>query len=137
MNVLEIPFVKTVGIDRAPDAIGLELAYHQNVQNHLKTIHGSAQFTLAETASGDVLQILFPELIKKAIPVLRESTMKFKKPAKKKIFAFTSVSKEAKAKFDEQFSKKGRALILVEVEIKDTDDIVTSVASFNWFVQGI
>jgi hypothetical protein len=109
MNVIEIQFVDKVGIQRNTDG-GLELPFYTGVQNHLETIHASAQFALAETASGEILQKSFPNLAGKVIPVLRESQVKFKKPADKKIVAYPSVTAESLSKFDEQISKKGEGV---------------------------
>ena len=136
MNVFEIPFVDKVGIQRNADG-KLELPFDTGVQNHLQTIHASAQFALAETASGDILQKSFPDLVGKVMPVLRESQIKFKKPANKKIVAYPSVTSESLSKFKEQISKKGRALISVEVQVKDVDGTVTCTGTFKWFVQRI
>jgi hypothetical protein len=44
-------------------------------------LHAGAQFTLAETQSGLYLQTLFPELESQVIAILRESKMRYKKPA--------------------------------------------------------
>ena len=96
MNVLEIPFVKKVGISRNNN--NLELAFTIDTHNHLETIHASAQFTLAETASGEYLQSLFPELAGKVIPILRDASVKFKKPAVKNIIAYPSITDELKEK---------------------------------------
>ena len=136
MNVLKIPFVEKVGLTKTADG-QLELAFKEDVQNHLATIHASAQFTLAETASGEALQQQFPELDGKVIPVLRDADIKFKKPALQNIYAQASISEESCAKFNEQFSKKGRASIDVNVDIKDVEGTVTSIGTFNWFVQSI
>lgn len=115
----------------------LELAFTTDTQNHLETMHASAQFTLAETASGEFLQTLFPDLVGKVIPVLRDAKVKFKKPAAKNIIAYPSITDEATEKFNTQFSKKGRASISVDVEIKDIENTITCIASYNWFVQKI
>ena len=136
MNVVEIPFVKKVGITKTNNN-KLELAFSDDNHNHLETIHASAQFTLAETASGEFLQTLFPDLVGKVIPVLRDATVKFKKPAIKNIIAYPSISDETREKFDAQFSKKERASISVIVEIKDIKNTVTCIATFNWFIQKI
>lgn len=136
MDVTEIPFVDKIGIQRNADG-ELELPFYAGVQNHLETIHASAQFALAETVSGEILQKSFPELVGKVIPVLRESQTKFKKPANKKIIAYPSVTAEALSKFDEQISKKGRATITVEVKVKDVEGTVTCTGTFKWFVQRI
>jgi acyl-coenzyme A thioesterase PaaI-like protein len=136
MDVIEIPFAKKVGIQRS--AYGnLGLAFTNDVQNHIHTFHASAQFTLAESASGEILQTLFPELSNHVIPVLRESQIKFKKTTEKDVIAYPSVSDESLLKFNEQFSKKGRALISVNIEIKDTEGVVTCTCTYIWFVQKV
>ena len=136
MNVIKIPFVEKVGIQKSANG-ELELPFTKDVHNHLQTIHASAQFTLAETSSGEILQTLFPKLVGKVIPVLRESRIKFKKPANKSICAYPSVSNESRSKFSEQFSKKGRASISVKVVVRDTEGTVTCTGTYNWFVQKI
>ena len=136
MNVLEIPFVMKVGITKTKSN-ELELPFTTDTHNHLQTMHASAQFTLAETASGELLQNLFPELVGKVIPVLRDAKVKFKKPAVKNIVAHPSITEEETEKFNIRFAKKGRASISVNVEIKDSDNTVTCIANYNWFVQKI
>lgn len=136
MDVTEIPFVATVGIARTEGG-GLTLPFSLSTQNHLNTIHASAQFTLAETASGELLRILFPELVGKVVPVLRESQIKFKKPASAAIFSFPTVSDDAVSRFKEQFEKKERSSIPVDVEIRDSEGLVTCTGTFNWFVQNV
>ena len=134
MDVTEIPFVEKIGIIRSTKGV-LELPFNQTIQNHLQTIHASAQFALAETASGEILQTLFPELVGKVVPVLRSSEIKFRKPAIKTISAHPTVSDEAISKFREQFGKKGRSSISVDVQVKDVEDQVTCTGTFKWFVQ--
>jgi acyl-coenzyme A thioesterase PaaI-like protein len=136
MDILSIPFVKQTGIQRSGEG-RLELPFTESVHNHLQTIHASAQFTLAETASGESLQILFPELAGKVVPVLRDAQVKFRKPAIKAIHASASVPMEAIEKFREQFANKGRASIAVHVDIKDSDGTMTLSGEYTWFVQGI
>ena len=135
MKVTEIPFVKLVGIEQKDN--NLSLNFNDKVLNHIKTIHASAQFTLAETQSGIFLQELFPDLQNQVIPVLRDSQIKFKKPAFEKVTAYANTSDDIIVKFKEQFQKKGRATIQVDVEIKDINNILTSQATFNWFIQKI
>jgi len=133
MKVTDIPFVKHIGIDEENNELSLD--FSENILNHIKTIHASAQFTLAETQSGMFLQSLFPEFEGKVIPVLRDAQIKYKKPAQEKIMAFASVDEENLKKFKLQFEKKGRASIQVEVKIKDINDVIICQAVFTWFVQ--
>jgi len=132
MEVTEIPFVKHIGIIEESQ---LTLAPALEVTNHIGTIHASAQFALAETQSGLFLQEEFSDIEGEVLPLLRSSTVKYKSPATTKLKAVAIVSDEIKEKFKEQFLKRGRATIAVEVKLLDSDDVVTMVGEFVWFVQ--
>lgn len=136
MEITQIPFARLIGIQE-DDTGRLQLAFTPQTHNHLQTMHASAQFTLAETASGALLQSLFPELVDKVIPVLRKASAVFKKPAIKDITAFPSIDKGDIEKFRQQLDAKQRAAITVHVDIKDTDGTLTSSADYQWFVQKI
>ncbi|MCF6203542.1 MAG: DUF4442 domain-containing protein [Methylococcaceae bacterium] len=136
MDLIKIPFVKKVGIKKVENG-NLGLPFSESVHNHLQTIHASAQFSLAETASGEFLQQSFPELVGKVIPVLRESRIKFKKPAIQSIIAYPEISDEATSNFRAQFSRKGRALIPVKVVVKDIESTIICIGEFSWFIHSI
>ena len=133
MQVTTIPFVAHLGIQEEQNSLTLEPS--QNLENHLGTIHASAQFTLAETQSGLFLQTEFSDIQGEVIPLLRGSTVKYKSSANSKLIAHASMNQEAKNKFIEQFSKKGRATITVMVEVKDENATVTMTGEFHWFIQ--
>ena len=134
MNIIEMPLGRRRVLKKRDDG-KLELPFSEDVHNHLQTIHAGAQFALAETSSGEILQTIFPELANKVIPVLRDSQIKYKRPANTKVLAYPSVSNESISKFTEQFSRKGRGFISVAVEVKDTKGIVTCTGTFKWFIQ--
>ncbi len=133
IKATDIPFVSHVGIKDKNNELSLD--FKENVLNHIKTIHASAQFTLAETQSGIYLQKLFPELEGKVLPVLRDAQIKYKKPAQEKIIAIASTDGEAVEKFKQQFERKGRGSLQIEVEVKDMNGVLTSQGTFTWFVQ--
>lgn len=131
---MEVPFARHIGIQR--DAAGLPaIAFSQSLQNHLGTLHASAQFALAETASGLYLESLFPELANKVFAVLREGRVKFRQPAESSVSARASVPDTAISVFREQLSKKERGTIEVFVEIIDIEGAVTCSGTFKWFVR--
>ncbi len=132
MNITEIPFVSHVDIQ---DDLTLDIL--QTNQNHLKSIHAGAQFTLAESASGAYLSSLFPKLKDKVIPLLRESNIKFKKQALTKLRAFAHVEESNLQKFKKQFDTKGRGVIKVSVELKDQNNDVTAIGTFSWYISKI
>ena len=135
MNISDIPFVKLTGVQE--DETGLCLDFKPELQNHIQTFHAGAQFTLAEAQVGAFLQKSFPELEGKVVPVLRESKLKYKKPATTKIFAQARCSEDELEKFRLQFDKKRRSTIEVFVDVKDSNNVLTCEGSFVFFVQGI
>ena len=136
MEIIKIPFIKKVGVEKNQEG-NLTLDFDESNQNHLQTIHASALFTLAESASGEALQIQFPGLVGKVAPVVRDSKIKFKMPAVKPVTAFPSITDESISKFKEQFEKKGRSSITVDVTVKDLEENIVCTGAFNWFVQGV
>ncbi len=133
MKALDIPFVKHIGIHESENELSLECS--ENVLNHIKTIHAGAQFTLAETKSGLHLQSLFPELEGRVIPLLRGAEVKYKKPAAKTIVAYARSEEESVENFRLQLEKKGRASLEIYVEVKDSNELLCTLATFTWFVQ--
>ena len=136
MNITEIPFVKKVGVKQSATG-DLALPMEPSVSNHLNTIHAGAQFTLAEAASGKLLLESFPELEGKVVPVLRDSQIKFKRPAESSITAYPTMSAESASALRDQLGRKGRGSIEINVEIRDANDRVTCVGMFKWFIQSI
>lgn len=134
MEITSVPFAKTIGLKRN-DSGALELDFDDGLMNHVQTVAAAAQFSLAELASGDHLLQLFPELINKATPVLRDSRLKYRKPANSRVSAHPSAKGKAINRFWEQYEKKGRGLISIDVEITDTAGIITSAGSFSWYIQ--
>ena len=133
MEIIDIPYAKTIGLIKKEEGT-LWLENVPSLHNHVQTIAAAAQFSLAELASGDYLLKLFPELVGQVVPVLRDSRLKYRKPAASSISAHASVSDKSLNKFRNLFEKKGRALITIDVEIRDTQDVVTSNGSFVWYV---
>jgi len=136
MDVTHIPFAKHIGIARKEEGT-LKLEPTATVQNHINSIHASAQFALAETQSGMYLQKVFPTLENKVVALLRGSTVKYKNPATSTLTAFATVDDETKEKFMALFERKGRGTITVNVELRDESTTITMIGEYNWFVQRI
>ncbi|CAA6799001.1 MAG: Unknown protein [uncultured Sulfurovum sp.] len=135
LDLLKIlPFANYIGV-KARNKKELELAPHKNVENHIGTVHAAAQFTLAETQSGLYMLSLFPEFADDVVPLLRSSNIQYKFPATTELVALATVSQEAKEKFERQFLRKGRAMLVVQVEVKNTEGVVTMLGDFGWFIQ--
>lgn len=137
MDFNTIPLVRHLGIHIPDDNQSLGLPFSDHMGNHLGTMHAGAQFTLAETASGYHLMQLFPELVNKVIPVLRNADIKFKRPVNSALQSQPSVSEEALLAFRDQFERKGRGGITVKVNLVDENDKPVAEGSYHWFVQRI
>lgn len=133
---MKIPFVTHIGI-KEKDEKTLKLSFNESVKNHVGTMHGAAQFALAETQSGFYLESIFPQYKGKFIPLLRSSSVKYKNPATTELYGTATASKESLEKFEAQFLKKGRASISVSVELRDSNDVLTMTGEFAWFIQKI
>jgi acyl-coenzyme A thioesterase PaaI-like protein len=135
LNLLKIlPFANHVGI-KSKDNRQLKLENHPHVHNHVGTLHAAAQFTLAETQSGLFLLSLFPEHVNEIAPLLRGSTVKYKNPAQTDLTAIATVSESDKIKCEKQFLKRGRAILSIDVELKDKHGVVTMIGTFVWYIQ--
>jgi len=134
MDVTNIPFVEHTGISKNDEG-QLVLAQRHELENHMQTMHASAQFTLAETQSGDFMQRAFPEYTGKVVGLLREASVKYKRPAISTLIAYATIDKESKMTFITQLEKRARASLTVHVELKDEENNMTMTGEFHWFVQ--
>jgi len=132
MKILELPINQFIKV--AKDDNNLVLKLTQEIQNHVGSIHAGAQFVLAESASGVYLSELFPDLKDRVIPLLRESNIKYKKPALDTLRAYVEVEPNELERFKEQFLKKSRGTIKVTVKLKDCDANITAIATFSWII---
>jgi len=137
IDITQIPFNKFVGITRDEDESGfvLQLGDSPDYQNHLGTVHASAQLALAEATSGECLMRQFPELGKSVLAVVRRLEAKFRNPLKGKVMSRARIPEEDAKKMTEQLQTKGRGLISVEVEVVAADGTVGLIATVEWFVQ--
>ena len=129
-----IPFANYVGIKIRDNKL-LKLMPKREVENHIGTVHAAAQFTLAETQSGLYLLSLFPKYADDVVPLLRSSNIKYKYPATTELTAEATVTPENKLKFEKEFEKRGKAMIVIKIKIKDTNDKITMIGDFGWYVQ--
>ena len=83
------------------------------------------------------MQLAFPELEGKVVGLLRGSTVKYKNPAKTSIYAVANIDESIKEKFLNQIERKGRASIVVNVEVKDETNVFVMQGEFTWFIQKI
>ncbi|MEG3858237.1 YiiD C-terminal domain-containing protein [Microcoleus sp. herbarium12] len=137
MDIIEVPFNSFIGIERVsqPSEVLLKLSNSPNYQNHLNTVHASAQFALAEACSGEYLLSRFNGNSSDYVPVVRRVEVKYKKPATGEIYAKAQVSDDEFQRFINALQAKSRAMLSISVDIVDSNNIITMSASIEWFVQ--
>ena len=135
MNVLNLPFNKILLIKKSvvPDTLFM-LEDHVNYQNHLGTVHASAQYALAEASSGETLERNFGDWNGAYFPVVRRVEVKYKSPAKGRLFSVGFIDPDRAMKAKKELSEKGRTLVDVMVKIVDEGKSITFEATFTWFI---
>lgn len=134
-SVIDLPFNKFVGIERADDEVQLlRLPEGGQYLNHLGTVHASALLALAEASSGEFLLRHFGSA-EGVVPVVRRLEAKFRKPANGAINSTVKTPAEALATLDADLSAKARALISIQVEVHDASGAHVLSAEVEWFIQ--
>ncbi len=135
MNVLDLPFNQILLLKPSdlPDTI-LMLDDQVKYQNHLGTVHASAQYALAEATSGEVLERYFGTWDGAYFPVVRRVDVKYKNPARGRLFSTGFIDADRAAKAKEELSAKGRTLVDVVVRVVDEEQHVTFESTFTWFI---
>jgi acyl-coenzyme A thioesterase PaaI-like protein len=135
MNVLDLPFNQILLIKKSdvPDTI-LMLEDCVTYQNHLGTVHASAQYALAEASSGEILERSFGEWKGAYFPVVRRVEVKYKNPAKGRLFSTGFIDADRAMKAKKELSEKGRTLVYVIVKIVDEGKNITFEDTFTWFI---
>jgi acyl-coenzyme A thioesterase PaaI-like protein len=136
MNVLKLPFNKVMTIKKSdvPNTI-LMLEDHVRYQNHLGTVHASAQYALAEASSGEIVERTFGDWNGAYFPVVRRVEVKYRNLAKGRLFSTGFIDPDRVTKSKEELSEKGRTLVDVSIKIVDEGHNITLEGTFTWFIQ--
>ena len=135
MNVLDLPFNQILLIKKSdlPDTI-LMLEDRVKYQNHLGTVHASAQYALAEATSGEILERNFGDWNGAYFPVVRRVEVKYRNPAKGRLFSTGFIDADRAVKGRKELDEKGRTLVDVLVKVVDEENDVTFESTFTWFI---
>lgn len=133
-TVTSLPFNRFLGLELCRDADGiLCLPEGGHYLNHLGTVHASAQFALAEASSGEYLLRCLHEC-EAIVPVVRRVEAKFRRPARGKLKGFVTASPALIETARHEWLHRNRALITIEVEIRDAQNQQVMLASVEWFL---
>lgn len=135
MQLCEIPFSHFVGLkESGEDGVVLELPASGQYHNHIGTVHASAQFTLAETASGFIMQDAFSDLADDVIAVVRKAEVKYSKPAQGALYASGSLGQDEIDAVKESLRERGFAKLRFMVLVKDGNNQTTMKSKFEWSI---
>jgi hypothetical protein len=97
-------------------------------------MHASAQYALAEASSGEILERNFGDWNGAYFPVVRRVEVKYKSPAKGRLFSTGFIEEDKAQKAKKELSEKGRTLVDVMVKIMDDGRNITFEGRFTWFI---
>lgn len=135
MDVTQLPFNRLIGLEEAEEGSGFLVVLPEGTQyaNHLGTVHASALLAVAEAASG---AFLVQQLGDSAgfVPVVRRLEAKFRKPAKGRVSARSTVAKEDVASWSTELASRGRLSAPVTIEVVDAAGVIVLTATVEWFI---
>ncbi|WP_321831376.1 PaaI family thioesterase [Thalassovita sp.] len=134
-----VPFAEHVGVAltqaNATGGAG-SLDQRREIENHIKSVHAGALFTLAETtAAGELTALLFNK-ITKLIIVVSSAEVAFMKKARGKIEAVS----EVRATLDEvnaSLENSGTAEFDAKVNLTDEDDDTVAEITFRFHARNL
>jgi acyl-coenzyme A thioesterase PaaI-like protein len=137
MHVTDLAINKALGI-RLADSGGptiLELPESPILLNHVGTIHASAQYALAEAASGELLVQILGEAGDDVFAVLRSSEVKYRNPARGELRASARIVEREGSTLLDEIRRRGRTIASIHVDVSDVNGVVTMAGQFDWFLQ--
>ncbi|MCP4133976.1 MAG: DUF4442 domain-containing protein [bacterium] len=115
-------------------ALKLQLPLALNT-NHLGIMYGGSLLTVAEMSGGAIFGVSFDYI--KYIPLVKEVSMKFKKPALSDVTLEVSVTAEKVEEMQKELDEKGKSNFTMEMELKDQNDQVVALVTGIYQVRDI
>jgi acyl-coenzyme A thioesterase PaaI-like protein len=137
MHVTELAIHKMMGMQLAAagDAHILKLPESSLLLNHVGTIHAGVQFALAEACSGEFLLRHLGSDRSQVFAVLRNSKVKFRKPARGELRASARFRDKSGASLPDELASRGRIFVSVLVEVSDANAAITMSGQYDWFLR--
>jgi uncharacterized protein (TIGR00369 family) len=131
-----VPFNRLLGIrvaSIAPEQAEVALAVTPDHLNHVGTVHASAQFGLAEAASGAMVIAAFGDLLAQGlVPLARQAEINYRKPATGDLLAVATLTAAERQRVNAEVAERGRARFTVPVQILDDQSTVVSEITVQW-----
>jgi acyl-coenzyme A thioesterase PaaI-like protein len=133
----QVPFARYCGVDVSELTQGgatATLPEQPHLLNHVQTQHAGALFTVAESASGACMLGVVGERFSSITPLVRSSTISYRRPAIGPITAKAASDTERAALY-EALSREGRCDFTVRVQLHDKADQLVASAEMAWHVR--
>lgn len=131
-----VPFATHVGVTVTVVTDGMAMATlvdEPHTKNHVATQHAGALFTVAEAASGAALAGVMANVLTEMHPVVKSSTISYRKPATGVITATASTSKPG-SKARAEYAADGRTAFDIEVSMTNRDGDEVASMTVGWVV---
>lgn len=134
-EVLGMAITKLLSIKKSEkEGFHLQLDSNNKILNHLSTIHASMLFSLAEISSGYFLATHFSEVASFTVPILRNSTVKYKSSGIGNIYSKARLKGISKTEIINSLKTKRKALFIIEVKLYNEENKLVVQSDFEWFV---
>lgn len=112
-----------------------QLTHQERYLDHLKKIHASAVFSLAEASSSQFLSKQLSNISDIAyISTLRRSEIKYRQEAKGRLYTIADRIESDWRKFTLNVLKNGRSSVEIPIRVMDHSGKCIAISHFEWFV---
>ena len=130
-----MPLTKQFGIIQSDNpAFLLKQEFNQKNLNHVKTLHASAIYSIAEITSGYFLKQEFPLYYDNTLSILRSSTILYKKACNSSLYSKAKLHNCTKKEIESQLLLKKKSLFTIKVKLYDDQNQLVVISNFVWFV---
>jgi acyl-coenzyme A thioesterase PaaI-like protein len=138
LMVQHVPFNQLLGIcveAVRSDSVEVLLPERPSLLNHVRTLHATAQFGLAEATSGTMIVSAFADLLQTDfVPLAVEATVKYRRPAQGTLRRTVSLSQEQQSEIRTRLAQSGRARIPLSVRVLTEQNIAVMELEIIWMV---
>lgn len=137
MNVTEIPFNQSLGLQLAPPGSDFILTLPENpaLQNHIGTVIAAAQFALAEAASGEFLLQHLGRETNGVFAALRHAEVKYRRAAHGELRARGRLETGTPGELLATLEHQGRAMPSIWIEVLDASGELVMTGRYDWLLQ--
>jgi acyl-coenzyme A thioesterase PaaI-like protein len=131
--VLDLPFPKFIGVTETEGG-ALALPGADSLKNHVGTMHAGALFTLGESASGVAMMRTLAPVLGGALPLAKNASIAYQKPAQGRIRAIGTVVEPAEA-IAARLAKDGKTTFEIAVKLEDDAGVEVATMTVTWYVR--